>query len=112
MKRLLMVALVVASSLVSAKELITLEVGHGPSQPNAAAYIRTLETANSMQNKYEFVVEFKPGANGALALKTMDVSPQTRIATVAPAFVENTKSGLLNEADYTPISSQIGRAHV
>jgi tripartite-type tricarboxylate transporter receptor subunit TctC len=106
MKRLLMIALVVASSLVSAKELVTLEVGHGPSQPNAAAYIRTLETANSMQNKYEFVVEFKPGANGALALKTMDVAPQTRIATVAPAFVENSKSGLLNEADYVPISSQ------
>lgn len=106
MKRLLMIALVVASSLVSARELITLEVGHGPSQPNAAAYIRTLDTANTLQDKYEFVIEFKPGANGALALKTMDLAPMTRIATVAPAFVENSKSGLLNESDYVAISSQ------
>lgn len=106
MKRLLMIALVVASSLVSARELITLEVGHGPAQPNAAVYIRTLETANKMQDKYEFVIEFKPGANGALALRTMDLSPLNRIATVAPAFVENAKSGLLNESDYVPISSQ------
>lgn len=101
-----MIALVVASSLVSAKEQITLEVGHGPSQPNASAYIRTLEVANTLQNKYEFVLEFKPGVNGALALKTMDQAPASRIATVAPAFVENSKSGLLNESDYVPISSQ------
>lgn len=106
MKQLLMIALVVASSLVSAKEQITLHVGHGPSQPNAAAYIRTLEVANTLQNKYEFLIEFKPGANGALALRTMDQAPQSRIATVAPAFVENSKSGLLNESDYVAISSQ------
>lgn len=89
-----------------AKEQITLHVGHGPSQPNAAAYIKTLEVANTLQTKYEFLIEFKPGANGALALKTMDQAPASRIATVAPAFVENSKSGLLNEADYTAISSQ------
>lgn len=106
MKHLLALLLVGAASLVSAKEVITLEVGHGPSQPNAAAYIRTLEVANQMQSKYDFQLEFKPGANGALALKTMDLAPTNRIATVAPAFVENSKSGLLNEADYVPISSQ------
>ncbi len=106
MKKFLAILVATFALSATAKELITLQVGHGPSQPNAAAYIRTLETANAMQSKYEFVVEFKPGANGALALKTMDLAPQTRIATVAPAFVENAKSGLLNEADYTPISSQ------
>jgi tripartite-type tricarboxylate transporter receptor subunit TctC len=106
MKKLLAILMATFALTATAKELITLQVGHGPSQPNAAAYIRTLETANSMQSKYEFVVEFKPGANGALALKTMDLAPLTRIATVAPAFVENAKSGLLNESDYVPISSQ------
>lgn len=106
MKKLMAIIMATFALAATAKETITLEVGHGPSQPNAAAYIRTLETANQMQNKYDFQLEFKPGVNGALALKTMDIAPQTRIATVAPAFVENSKSGLLNEADYTPISSQ------
>jgi hypothetical protein len=67
-----MIALVAASSLVSAKELITLVNGTSPSQPNVATYIRTLDAANKIQDKYEFVIEMKPGANGALALKAMD----------------------------------------
>lgn len=106
MKKLMAIFMATLCATASAKELITLHVGHGPSQPNASAYIRTLDIANTMQNKYEFIIEFKPGANGALALKTMDAQPQSRIATVAPAFVENSKSGLLNESDYVAISSQ------
>ena len=106
MKTILVLVLVLMTSLAQAKEIITLYVGHGPSQPNAAAYIKTLDAANTMQSKYDFQLEFKPGANGALALKTMDQVPQSRIATVAPAFVENSKSGLLNESDYVAISSQ------
>jgi tripartite-type tricarboxylate transporter receptor subunit TctC len=106
MKHILALVLVFVSSLVQAKEPITLYVGHGPSQANAAAYLKTVEVANTMQGKYDFHLEFKPGANGALAIKTMDQAPQSRIATVAPAFVENAKSGLLNESEYVAISSQ------
>lgn len=101
-----MIALVVASSLVSAREMITLVNGTAPSQPNVATYMRTLDVANKLQDKYEFIIEMKPGANGALALKNMDLNPLSRIATVAPAFVENAKQGLINEADYVPILGQ------
>jgi tripartite-type tricarboxylate transporter receptor subunit TctC len=106
MKKLMAILVATLTLAATAKETITLEVGHGPSQPNAAAYIHTLETANKIQDKYDFQIEFKPGVNGALALRTMDQAPLSRIATVAPAFVENSKSGLLNEADYVAISSQ------
>ena len=93
-------------SLASAKEIITLENGSNPSQPNVATYIRTLEMANKIQNRYEFVIEMKPGANGTLAFKTMDLSPSNRLSTVAAAFVENSKAGLINEADYVPVLAQ------
>lgn len=93
-------------SVVSAKETIVLEVGNSPSQPTSTLHIKTLEVANSIQNKYTFVIEFKPGANGALALKAMDAAPTSRLATIAPAFVENAKTGLINESDYVPIASQ------
>lgn len=106
MKKLLAILLATLALSATAREVITLVNGTAPSQPNVATYMRTLDVANSIQNKYEFIIEMKPGANGALALKNMDLSPSNRIATIAPAFVENAKSGLINEADYVPLSSQ------
>jgi tripartite-type tricarboxylate transporter receptor subunit TctC len=89
-----------------AKEIVTLYIATAPNQPNAALYIKTILVANTIQDNYEFQIEFKPGANGTIALKTMDIYPSNRLATVAPAFVENAKQGLINESDYIPISSQ------
>lgn len=106
MKKLFAILLATLTLTASAAEVITLVNGTAPSQPNVATYIRTLEVANRMQNKYDFVIDMKPGANGALALKNMDLSPSNRISTIAPAFIENAKSGLINEADYVPLSSQ------
>ncbi len=93
-------------SVAQAQEAITIYIPASPSQPNAPATIRTAEVANQMQNKYKFSVEFKPGANGVIALKTMDQNPENRLSMVAPAFVENAKSGLINKSDYAVISSQ------
>jgi len=105
MKKFLILLLCV-SSLVGAKEIITLENGSNPSQHNVATYIKTLEMANKIQYRYEFVIEMKPGAGGVLALKTMDASPTNRLSTMAAAFVENAKQGLINEADYAPVMAQ------
>jgi len=106
MKKLLLTILTALSLSAHASENITVEFGAGPSQPTAAPYRKMLEVANEMQKKYNFIMEFKPGGNGVIALKTMDLSPENRLATVAPAFVENAKVGLINEADYTPVATQ------
>ena len=87
-------------------ESITIMFGAGSSQPTAAPYRKMVEIANEMQDKYNFIMEFKPGGNGVVALKTMDLSPANRLATVAPAYVENAKVGLINENDYTPVATQ------
>jgi tripartite-type tricarboxylate transporter receptor subunit TctC len=105
--KLLLGSLLLAVSLTSqARETITILVGAGPTQPNSTALRKTVEVANEMQNDYSFVVEFKPGGNGVIALKAMDLSPTNRLATVAPAYVENVRVGLINENDYVPIQSQ------
>lgn len=106
MKKIIAVILSALAISAVAKETILIQNGSAASQPNIATYMRTLEIANRMQNKYEFVLEMKPGANGALALRSMDLSPANRLATIAPAFVENSKQGLINEADYVPILAQ------
>lgn len=107
MKKSLLVGLLLSlSTLAQAQDVITIEFGAGASQPTAAPYRKMIEIANEMQDKYNFIMEFKPGGNGVVALKTMDLSPANRLATVAPAYVENAKVGLINENDYTPIATQ------
>ena len=106
MKKIIAICLAALSVAAWSREVITVQLGAAASQPNNATYLRTFDVANRQQDKYEFVAEVKPGANGALALRTMDLSPANRLATIAPAFVENSKSGLINEADYVPVSSQ------
>lgn len=106
MKKLLLALILSLSSLAYAGETITVQFSASASQPNSAPYLKMLEVANKLQNKYDFVLEFKPGANGVLAIKNMDLSPTNRLATVAPAYVENSKQGLINENDYVPVATQ------
>jgi hypothetical protein len=90
----------------TAAERITVLSSATASQPNTAPLLKTLDVANASQSKYEFVLDFRPGGAGVIALKAMDQNPLNRLATVAPAFVENAKSGLINESDYVAISTQ------
>ena len=106
MKKIIALAMTIFAATTFAKETITLYVGNAPNQPNVSAYIKTIEIANRIQDRYDFMLEFRAGANGSIALKAMDQSPQNKLATVAPAFVENAKQGLINESDYVPVSSQ------
>jgi tripartite-type tricarboxylate transporter receptor subunit TctC len=100
------ILLFLLSTSVFAREQITVEFNANASQSNAAPYMKLVDTANSIQNKYQFILEFKPGANGVIAVKTMDMSPHNRIATTSTAFVENARSGQINENDYVPIAIQ------
>jgi tripartite-type tricarboxylate transporter receptor subunit TctC len=104
MKKFLL--LMLFSTSVFAREPIVIYFNASASQPNATPYIKMLDIANQLQNKYEFILEFKPGANGVLALRAMDQSPLNRLATTAPAFVENAKSGVINEVDYVSVATQ------
>lgn len=89
--------------LSQARETITVITPAAASQSTTPLTLRMIDRANEMQTKYNFVPEFKPGANGVLALKHVDASPQNRISGVAPAFIENARSGMINEEDYVPI---------
>jgi len=103
MKRLLTSILIVMSMAASAAETIKLFVPNGPSHPTTPSILRVLDLANSGQNKYTFVIDFKPGGNQTIALKEMDKNPQNTLATIAPAYVENIETGALNENDYVPV---------
>lgn len=105
MKKLL-VTLITALSFnawAQRPETVTIVIPASASQSTTPLSLKMATVANGLQTKYNFLVDFKPGANGALALKYIDQSPQDRIAGIAPAFIENAKSGLINEDDYVPV---------
>jgi hypothetical protein len=85
-------------------ETITLTSPYGPGHFTTPPVYPILEAANQSQNKYNFVLELKPGGNGVVNVRYMDQSPETRLSIIAPAHVENIDSGELIESNYVPVT--------
>lgn len=81
-------------------ETIKIYSPYSPGHSGTPALLKIVDQANTDQNIYRFVVEFKPGGNQIIAVKSIDDSS---LAIIAPAFVENVESGKLNEKDYAPV---------
>ena len=84
-------------------ETIRIYSPYSPAHSGTPAMLRIVEQANKNQSIYKFVLEFKPGGNQIIAVKSID--PDNTLAIIAPAFVENVNSGKLNASDYVPVHS-------
>jgi tripartite-type tricarboxylate transporter receptor subunit TctC len=82
-------------------ESIKIYSPYGPGHSATPAMLKIIDEANASQNVYKFSLEFKPGGNQVIAVKSLDNS--NSLAIIAPAFVENIASGQLNEKDYVPV---------
>jgi hypothetical protein len=100
MKYLLSLLLFVVST-VSA-ETIKIYSPYSPAHSGTPAMLRIIDQANKNQSIYKFVIEFKPGGNQIIAVKSLD---ENSLAIIAPAYVENVNSGKLNASDYVPVHS-------
>lgn len=87
MKKLI-TSLVLSLAALSAvaKENITLIYSWTPSDPAANFYRTLAESANKMQDKYNFVFDTKPGAGGAVAAKYVEANPTTTILANSSAL--------------------------
>jgi hypothetical protein len=99
MKRLFALLLMIPS-LVFATEIIKVYSPYSPSHSGTPAMYKIIDKANESQSIYKFIMEFKPGGNQMIAVKSLDANS---LAIIAPAFVENVESGKLNEKDYIPV---------
>ena len=88
-----------------AQEVITVYSPYSAGHGGNVAFQKVLERANTEQKKYAFVMELKPGAQGVIALTTMNEHPQSRLAIIHAAFVDNIDSGTVKENDYRPVHS-------
>lgn len=98
----LLVVLAVCTS-ASAREIITVYSPYSPSHAGTTATRKVFEVANAAQNKYQFILEFKAGAQGVLALKEIEDNPANKLAIIFAAFVDNVEKKLINESDYVPV---------
>lgn len=103
MKKLLLALSLFGTVSAFAAETISVQNPYGPSHSATPAQLRIFKEANTMQNDFEFVLEYKPGGQQVIAVKTMDASPENRLAIIAPAYAENTAGGKLNRSDYVPV---------
>lgn len=100
MKKILLSLLLAVAGIANATETIKVISPYSPGHSGTPALYKILEEANSSQNIYKFVAEFKPGGNQIIAVKSLD---ENSLAIIAPAYVENIDSGKLNERDYVPV---------
>ena len=100
MNKIILLLLLLYTNWCYASESIKIISPYSPGHSATPALIKIIETANNNQNIYKFGLEFKPGGNQAIALKSLD---SNSLAIIAPAFVENIDSGLINENDYQPV---------
>jgi tripartite-type tricarboxylate transporter receptor subunit TctC len=88
-----------------ASEIIRIQTPYTANHSGTPAMFRIIETANKIQKKYTFVLEFRPGGNQVIAVKHMDQDPQRNLAIIAASFVENVELGHLRYDDYVPVWS-------
>lgn len=104
MKKLLTFVIGVSMALASwAGEVIAIQSPYSASHSGTPAMFKILDQANSLQSKYRFILEFKPGGEQIIAVKQLDDRPNDRLAIVAPKFVEHVESKKLNGSDYVPV---------
>jgi hypothetical protein len=85
-----------------AAEIIKIYSPYSPAHSATPALRKIIDEANQSQEKFRFLLEFKPGGNQIIALKTIE-KDSSSLAIIAPAFVENVDSGKIIESDYRPV---------
>lgn len=103
MKHLLLAFLILLSTSIFAAETIVIASPYSASHSGTPAMQKIVATANQMQRRYNFILEFKPGGEQIIAIKYLDEQPNSRLAIIAPKFVEHSATGRLKKDDYVPI---------
>lgn len=82
-------------------ETIKILSPYSASHSGTPALLKLIDQANASQQIYKFILEFKPGGNQIIAVKSIE--PENSLAVIAPAFVDNVATGKLDANDYVPV---------
>ena len=96
---------VLFATIAQARETVIVYSPYSASHAGTAASHAVFRIANEQQDKYTFLLEQKPGAQGVLALKALGENKAKHLAIINAAFVDNVEKGQIVESDYVPIHS-------
>lgn len=97
MKKFILALLLLAVSPLFARETVTIMYSWSPADSIANINRHTIEEANRIQNKYNFIFDAKPGAGGTLAATQVLNNPNHILVTSGAFFVRAT---VFPEASY------------
>lgn len=100
MNVILAIMLLVLSTAGAASETIKIFSPYSPTHSATPALRKIIDQANQSQEIFKFALEFRPGGQQIIAIKSMD---SNSLSVIAPAFIENITSGKLIETDYVPV---------
>lgn len=101
--RLFMLAMSLVISPIMAAETIHIQSPYSPSHSGTPAMLKIIDQANSSQDRYRFLLEYRPGGEQLIAINHLEKAPHNRLAIIAPKFVEHVESGKVNEQDFLPV---------
>jgi tripartite-type tricarboxylate transporter receptor subunit TctC len=103
MKQFILAVLLSVTSTAWASETISILSPYSANHSGTPAMYKIIDTANKSQSRYNFILEFKPGGEQIIAVRTLNENTNNRLAIIAPKFVEHTQSGKLKFDDYVPV---------
>lgn len=105
MKKIVASILMLFSVNVLAQETLKIYSPYSPAHSGTPAMLRIVDEANARQNSFRFALDFKPGGNQVIAVKSMESEPQTSLSIIAPAYVENVATGKIDSSNHIPVHS-------
>ena len=106
MEKIFFVLLVFVSNIVLAQETIMVMNALPPSHSGTAHTLALVDTANKIQNKYRFQIEFKPGGFESIALKQVLTDPRRYLSVHTNTVAEAVDRGWVDIDNYVPVFSQ------
>ncbi len=104
MKKLFTTLILVAAAVTShARETIIVASPYNPGYSGQGALMAVMQNINTTQNKYNFVLENKPGAGGLLALRHSLANFTNTVSIIAAGSVELFETNQVRESDFVPV---------
>lgn len=103
--KILALSLTLLASTAFAKEDIIVVNAQGPTQSMTPQIMRTLDEANKIQNKYNFIMSFKTGAFESTGVKEMLQNPSNHVVTITNSVNESFDRGFVDMKDLVPVFS-------
>lgn len=96
----IVMSLFTISAIAEEKIKISLVLAVGPQHGTIPLLMKKIETANAIQTKYEFSVDFKPGAGGLVALKAATAKPENTLVGTGSYIASLILDNKIKESDF------------